>query len=92
MLAQAEHLDVSGNDFLEALAVGYEVCCRLGRALTPATYTRGFHATSVAGIFGAVAGAADVRMIIVRWFATLTVLSHGKPAKGIEIKILGSIS
>jgi flagellar biosynthesis protein FlhA len=33
-----------------------------------------------------------VRMIIERLFATLPVLSHVEIAKGIEIKILGSIS
>jgi flagellar biosynthesis protein FlhA len=33
-----------------------------------------------------------VRMIIERLFATLPVLSHVELAKGIEIKILGSIS
>lgn len=58
VLAQAEHLNVTGEAFLEAIAVGYEICCRLGRALTPAAYKRGFHLTSVAGIFGGVAGAA----------------------------------
>jgi 2-methylcitrate dehydratase PrpD len=58
ILAQAERLDATGSDFLDALAIGYEVCCRIGRALTPAAYERGFHVTPVAGIFGGVAGAA----------------------------------
>jgi 2-methylcitrate dehydratase PrpD len=58
ILAHAERKDVAGSDFIEALAVGYEVCCRIGRALTPAAYERGFHVTPVAGIFGGVAGAA----------------------------------
>jgi 2-methylcitrate dehydratase PrpD len=58
ILAHAEQQDVSGSDFIEALTVGYEICCRIGRALTPAAYERGFHITPVAGIFGGVAGAA----------------------------------
>jgi 2-methylcitrate dehydratase PrpD len=46
---------VSGRKFLSALAVGYEITCRIGRALGEGSYARGFHNTSVAGIFGAVA-------------------------------------
>jgi 2-methylcitrate dehydratase PrpD len=63
ILAQAERQDVTGNDFLEALAVGYEICCRVGRALTPAAYERGFHVTPAAGIFGGVAGAARLARV-----------------------------
>lgn len=56
-LAQAERLGASGTALIDAIAIGYELCCRLGVALTPAGYDRGFHMTSVAGIFGAVAAA-----------------------------------
>lgn len=38
-----------------AVSVGYEVTCRLGRELGMVAYERGFHNTSTAGIFGAVA-------------------------------------
>ena len=37
-LAEAERLDASGASFLEALAVGYEVCCRVGGAIGPSGY------------------------------------------------------
>ena len=40
--------------FLLAVAVGYEITCRLGRELSYAAYSRGFHNTSTAGVFGAV--------------------------------------
>ncbi|WP_375462125.1 MmgE/PrpD family protein, partial [uncultured Enterovirga sp.] len=60
-LSEAERLDVDGGAFLEALAVGYEVCCRVGAAMGPGGYERGFHITGVSGIFGAVAAAAKLR-------------------------------
>ena len=62
-LAQAERLDSSGADFLDAIAVGYEVCCRIGAALTTAGYDRGFHMTAIGGIFGAVAAAGRLARV-----------------------------
>lgn len=60
-LADAERLDARWNEVLVALAVGYEVSCRVGGALGPGGYDRGFHITGVAGIFGAVATLASLR-------------------------------
>jgi len=60
-LADAERLGADMGDFYSALAVGYEVACRVGAALGPASYSRGFHTTALAGIFGAVAAAARLR-------------------------------
>lgn len=60
-LAEAETKMASGTDLLTALAVGYEVTCRLGTALSDKAYARGFHNTSTAGIFGAVAAIAKLR-------------------------------
>lgn len=57
-LAQAESLGSGEGDsrqLLLAIAVGYEVICRLGAELGNAAYARGFHNTSTTGIFGAVA-------------------------------------
>ena len=57
-LAAAELVDASGADFLAAVVIGFEVCCRLGNALDPtAHYARGFHPTATAGVFGAAAAA-----------------------------------
>lgn len=57
-LAAAELTGASGADFLAAVVVGFEVCCRLGMALDPtAHYARGFHPTATAGTFGAAAAA-----------------------------------
>jgi 2-methylcitrate dehydratase PrpD len=54
-LAQCETSGVDGKTLLTALAVGYEVVCRIAVALGPGSYTRGFHNTGTVGIFGAVA-------------------------------------
>jgi len=62
-LAEAERLDVNGDSFFEALAVGYEVCCRVGGAIGPSGYDRGFHITAISGIFGAVAAVAKLRAL-----------------------------
>jgi 2-methylcitrate dehydratase PrpD len=62
-MAEAERLDAKGEQFFEALAVGYEVACRTGQALGVDCYYRGFHMTSVAGINGAVAAIAKLRSL-----------------------------
>lgn len=59
--AQAEISGSNGKELLAAIAVGYEVTCRLGKALSRGAYERGFHNTSTAGIFGAVAAAGKIR-------------------------------
>jgi 2-methylcitrate dehydratase PrpD len=60
-LADAERLGVDMAAFYDAVAFGYEVDCRVGAALGPSAYDRGFHITAVAGIFGAVAASARLR-------------------------------
>lgn len=57
-LSIAERTDASGADLLTALAVGYEVCCRLGAALGHGAYQRGFHPTAIAGLIGATSAAS----------------------------------
>jgi 2-methylcitrate dehydratase PrpD len=51
-LVEAERTHATGKRWLAALAVGYEVATRIGAALGSTAYDRGFHVTSVAGIFG----------------------------------------
>jgi len=48
---------VSVREFYTAVAVGYEVTCRLGRAISDALHRTGWHPTGVAGVFGAAAAA-----------------------------------
>jgi len=58
-LAVGESRRSSGRDVLTAIVVGIDVACRVSIALNPAElYARGFHPTSVAGAFGAMAAAS----------------------------------
>jgi 2-methylcitrate dehydratase PrpD len=44
---------VSGSDLLLALVLGNEVQARIGLAISPSHYNRGWHITSTCGVFGA---------------------------------------
>jgi 2-methylcitrate dehydratase PrpD len=56
LLALAELKPVSGRDLLGALVLGQEVACRIGLAISPSHYNRGWHITATCGVFGAAAG------------------------------------
>lgn len=60
LLALAEERTVSGPDFLTALITGIEVECRIGNAVYPDHYDRGWHITGTAGVFGAAAAVGKV--------------------------------
>ena len=55
LLALAELRPMSGADLLTALIIGVEVECRIGNAVYPHHYDRGWHITGTAGVFGAAA-------------------------------------
>ncbi|KPI44739.1 uncharacterized protein AB675_8697 [Cyphellophora attinorum] len=62
--AQAEAADIKDIDLiLLAISVGYELTCRLGTELGYSAYARGFHNTSTAGVFGAVAAIAVLKKL-----------------------------
>jgi 2-methylcitrate dehydratase PrpD len=56
LLALAELGPVTGRDFLLALVLGQEVACRIGLAMSPSHYNRGWHITATCGVFGAAVG------------------------------------
>ncbi len=60
ILALAEYRPVSGREFINALVLGIEVECRIGNAVYPAHYDRGWHITGTAGVFGAAAAAGKL--------------------------------
>ncbi len=60
VLALAETRPVSGEELIHAFAIGVEVACRLGNAVSPGHYDRGWHITSTCGIFGAAVAAAKL--------------------------------
>jgi 2-methylcitrate dehydratase PrpD len=55
-----EHLEASGHDLIVAIAVGYEVFLRLGRAMYPSIVKRGFQSTAVLGGVSAAAACASL--------------------------------
>jgi 2-methylcitrate dehydratase PrpD len=60
LLALTELRKVSGAALLQAFVLGFEIECRIGRAVSPGHYPRGWHITSTCGVFGAAAGAAKI--------------------------------
>jgi 2-methylcitrate dehydratase PrpD len=60
LLALSELRPVSGKDFLTAMVLGIEVECRIGNAVYPAHYDRGWHITGTAGVFGSAAATGRI--------------------------------
>ncbi len=58
VLALAESRGLPGAAVLHALLLGMEVECRIGNAVSPGHYDRGWHITATTGVFGAAAGCA----------------------------------
>jgi 2-methylcitrate dehydratase PrpD len=57
LLALAELRPVSGADLQLAFILGNEIQARIGLAVSPSHYSRGWHITSTCGVFGAASGA-----------------------------------
>lgn len=95
LFACAELRRVSGSDLLLALILGNEVQARIGLAVSPSHYERGWHITSTCGVFGAAAGSGklaelDERKII--WALSLAATQSaglceclGTPAKSVSV-------
>ena len=60
LLALAETQVVGGRGFLLALVIGQEVACRIGLAMSPSHYNKGWHITATCGVFGAAAGSGKL--------------------------------
>src|SRR5947208_1684422 len=60
LIALAEQRGSSGREVIAAFVAGYETACRIGLALRPGHYDRGFHATGTVGCFGAAAACAHL--------------------------------
>lgn len=60
LLAAGELGRIGGRDFLLALVLGQEIACRIGLAMSPGHYDKGWHITSTCGVFGAAAGAGKL--------------------------------
>lgn len=60
VLGLAEVRRASGRDVIAAVAAGYEVFLRLGRAIYPSTVVRGFQSTAVLGAAASAAACASL--------------------------------
>lgn len=60
VLALAESTRQTGAEALHAFILGVEITCRLGNAISPGHYDRGWHITATCGIFGAAAAASKL--------------------------------
>jgi 2-methylcitrate dehydratase PrpD len=60
LIALAEQRRSSGREVIAAFVAGYEIACRIGSALRPGHYDRGFHATGTIGALGAAAACAHL--------------------------------
>ena len=58
VLALAEHLQLGGRALIDALVLGIEVSCRVGNAIYPDHYDRGWHITGTTGMLGSAAACA----------------------------------
>ncbi len=56
--ALAEFKGLSGRDLIDALVIGIEVSCRVGNAIYPDHYDRGWHITGSTGMLGSAAACA----------------------------------
>jgi 2-methylcitrate dehydratase PrpD len=56
--ALGEEIGAGGAEVLHAFLLGAEIACRIGNAVSPGQYARGWHITASCGVFGAAAAAA----------------------------------
>jgi 2-methylcitrate dehydratase PrpD len=95
LFALAELRPVSGRELLLAFALGVEIECRVGNAISPEHYARGWHITSTCGCLGAAAAAGrllalDTDQVIWALGAAATqtgglVECLGTPAKSLSV-------
>jgi 2-methylcitrate dehydratase PrpD len=90
LFALAEPRPVSGRDLLHAFIVGVETSCRVGLAVMPTHYRRGWHITATCGIFGATAACA--RLIGLDAPRTAWALGHAATQSASLVEGLGSMS
>lgn len=57
-LAAAEEMGASGEELIIAVIAGYDIAIRVGEALTPAHYRKGWHTSGTLNVFGAAMTAA----------------------------------
>jgi 2-methylcitrate dehydratase PrpD len=84
LLALAEAHGLPGRDVLTAFILGVEVECRIGNAVSPRHYARGWHITSTCGIFGAAAACAKLLGLPVDGIANAIGIAASQSAGNVE--------
>jgi 2-methylcitrate dehydratase PrpD len=59
-LAVGELTGCSGKTLLTSIVIGYEIFVRIGKAVNPSLFSRGFHTTGICGTLAAASAAAKV--------------------------------
>ncbi|QRM53273.1 MmgE/PrpD family protein [Sinorhizobium sp. BG8] len=95
LLALAETLasrgrPVGGDALIEALVLGMEITCRLGNAVHPVHYARGWHITSTCGVFGAAMAAG--RLLGLSPQQLVDALGHALAQGAGSVETLGTMS
>jgi 2-methylcitrate dehydratase PrpD len=95
LLAYAELRQANGPDLLLALILGNEVQARIGLAISPSHYARGWHITSTCGVFGAATGSGRLAALSERqivWALGIAATQSaglceclGTPAKSVSV-------
>lgn len=84
VFALAEMRRRSGREVLTAFILGVEVECRIGNAVSPGHYARGWHITSTCGIFGAAAACAKLLGLPAEGIANAIGLAASQSAGNVE--------
>lgn len=84
VLALAESRRLSGREVLTAFILGVDVECRIGNAVSPHHYARGWHITSTCGIFGAAAACARLLGLPAEGIANAIGLAASQSAGNVE--------
>jgi len=78
-LALAEHLGRPGRALVDAIVIGIDVECRVGNAIYPDHYDRGWHITGSTGMLGAAAACARLLGLDARQTAMALGIAASQP-------------
>jgi 2-methylcitrate dehydratase PrpD len=84
VLALAEARGLPGRDVLTAFILGVDIECRIGNAVSPRHYARGWHITSTCGIFGAAVACAKLLGLPAVGIANAIGIAAGQSAGNVE--------
>jgi 2-methylcitrate dehydratase PrpD len=79
VMALAEHTGANGRALIDALVLGIDVSCRVGNAMYPDHYDRGWHITGSTGTLGAAAGCARLLGLDTRQTAMALGIAASQP-------------